>query len=1229
MQATLLGVGIAIILALVAALVGPHFVDWAQYRPELEAQASRILGSPVRILGPIDVRILPTPSFSAGGIEIGARGQESPVKARDLSVELALGPLLHGVWQAADARVAGLELRLGLDQNGKVDWPGGLGRLDPESVSIQQLTIADGRAILADAASGARTVVDRISFEGDVRSLSGPIKGDGSFSLDGRRYGFGVSVARLDENAVAKVRLKVDVLDGPLSIQADGDLGLSGAPQFDGNVTISRPAGAVDASGKGVAFVPWQLSGKVKLTPTSALVPQGEFQYGPEDRGVKFAGAADLRFGRAPWFDVVISGQQLNLDALLDLPEPARHLPVAALHQLAENFLGPVKLPIPGKVGMAIEAVTLAGKAIEDVHGDLEAGAKGWDLQMLEFRAPGLTQVRTSGRLDTGPGGVTFDGAAALESSDPTSLVSWLEATPVPAAHAATGPFRANGDVVLSSDQLIVNRLHAEFDHRSIEGRLDYTTANDQHPARVTAELSAADIDLDQTDAFVRAAFAKTKVDMPTEISLTADVGHATIAGVDARNSHVKLTWDAKGLVLDRVSVDDLAGAKIELGGRLDGLDAVPHGAVHLDVDAQRLEGVIALLSKLAPGLAAAVGSVSPRLAPLQAHAVLNVSPPGSGAEPAVTIVKLQGSAGPMRLSGISIEATGNPLKADSLSVKGDGEIATDSGPGLAVLLGLDRYLAPDKGPATLKVAAQGRLRGELRTQASLSAGGLSVRVSGSTQLGKDTVGANLEVDASTADLGPAFRRAGAPEGGKLPLTLKSRLDYQAGNWALNDIDATLAGGSVKGRLQLTLGAAPRFEGRLDVTSLSVPAVVGTAIGFPMQPPGNGSRTSSSERFTPGWFGSWGSRIEFNVTRAVLTQALTAQNAHGFLQTGEGEIGLENVRAEFAEGTVGLDAKFRQTPAGLGIKTRLELSRIDATALVPASDRPVRGELTLAAEVQGAGESPAALLASLSGVGTVSLDRGRLAHLDPGAFDAGMRAVDKGLPILPPKVLAVVAPALDAGDLAVPHVEGGLTVASGQLRMINVIARGSGADAAMTGHIDLSNWTVDAQLTLTGPAGGAGLRPDILLALAGPVESASRTIDVSAFANWLLLRSLDREVTKVEGANAPPPRSGSPPAPGPSQPNGAPSGLSPIVELRPDLTSGEQPKAMPLGEQAPLLPPAIEVGRNRGAEQAQARPRRTAKPSRTNPPDTAALRPPPPDPASPRSFLDRLLRPER
>ena len=63
MQTTLLGLAIAFIIALVAALIGPYFIDWNQFRPQFEAEASQVIGTPVRVAGALDARLLPTPTL--------------------------------------------------------------------------------------------------------------------------------------------------------------------------------------------------------------------------------------------------------------------------------------------------------------------------------------------------------------------------------------------------------------------------------------------------------------------------------------------------------------------------------------------------------------------------------------------------------------------------------------------------------------------------------------------------------------------------------------------------------------------------------------------------------------------------------------------------------------------------------------------------------------------------------------------------------------------------------------------------------------------------------------------------------------------------------------------------------------------------------------------------------------------------------------------------------------
>ena len=112
MQTTLLGLAIAAILALVAALVGPAFVDWGHYRTNFEAEAERISGQSVRIGGAIDVRLLPTPTIVLRDVEVGPRA--APVfGAKTMRVELALDALMRGELRAASLALTGPEIAVG------------------------------------------------------------------------------------------------------------------------------------------------------------------------------------------------------------------------------------------------------------------------------------------------------------------------------------------------------------------------------------------------------------------------------------------------------------------------------------------------------------------------------------------------------------------------------------------------------------------------------------------------------------------------------------------------------------------------------------------------------------------------------------------------------------------------------------------------------------------------------------------------------------------------------------------------------------------------------------------------------------------------------------------------------------------------------------------------------------------------------------------------------------
>ena len=107
MQATLLGIGVAIILALVAALVGPHFVDWTQYRAYFEARGDASSpGSRCASAARSTCACFPTPTLTLGQVEIG-RAAQPQARARELHVELALGSLMRGEFRASELRIVG------------------------------------------------------------------------------------------------------------------------------------------------------------------------------------------------------------------------------------------------------------------------------------------------------------------------------------------------------------------------------------------------------------------------------------------------------------------------------------------------------------------------------------------------------------------------------------------------------------------------------------------------------------------------------------------------------------------------------------------------------------------------------------------------------------------------------------------------------------------------------------------------------------------------------------------------------------------------------------------------------------------------------------------------------------------------------------------------------------------------------------------------------------------
>src|SRR5262249_33518148 len=105
---------------------------WNQYRAEIEAEASQMLGVPVRVGGAIDVRMLPTPSLNLNDVQIGPAASAQKVAVRRLAMDFGLGTLIRGEFRANQATLDHPEVRVGLDRSGSVQMPGLNFGFDPD-----------------------------------------------------------------------------------------------------------------------------------------------------------------------------------------------------------------------------------------------------------------------------------------------------------------------------------------------------------------------------------------------------------------------------------------------------------------------------------------------------------------------------------------------------------------------------------------------------------------------------------------------------------------------------------------------------------------------------------------------------------------------------------------------------------------------------------------------------------------------------------------------------------------------------------------------------------------------------------------------------------------------------------------------------------------------------------------------------------------------------------------
>ncbi|QOZ43598.1 hypothetical protein XH89_09000 [Bradyrhizobium sp. CCBAU 53340] len=1196
MQTTLLGLAIAFILALLAALIGPYFVDWNQFRPQFEAEATRIIGVPVRVAGELDARLLPTPTLRLRSVTFGGNNDLGRLRADKLDVEFSLGSLMRGEWRATELSVGGMAVDLGLDARGRVDLPStASGTFNLASLAIERLNLA-GRIALHDAASRSTLELNDIVFSGDVRSLAGSVRGDGNFTANGVRYPFRVSSGPSPDGSATRLHLNIDPGERAILADLEGILAFDNRqPKFDGALTLAVPppkkAGEAGPT-------PWKLTAKLKADPAGAKFDQIDANFGPEDGALKVGGVGDLRFGAAPLLRAVLSARQVDADRLAgrDDAEPLRILPA-----LRAGLAAIPQAPIPAQIEFNSDQIMLGGRPLQNITTELQTDGRSWTFHRLELRAPGMTQLSLNGAT---PGADSFSGRLSVESSDPDTLVAWLQGRNE-TVRRSTQPLRLAGDVTIAANHLAIDRLKADIEGGAVEGRIAFVQSGASKGSRIDAELKADRLDLDAAASFVR-ALAGPQGEWPEEAKLSLDIGRAISAGQELRPFAARLGYGPTSLSLEQLRFGQASGVTTEASGSFDRTRAT--GKLALKSSANSLRDLTALLEPLAPAVRARFDAIAP--ASGATHLSLNVSldknaehADRSDARAAFELdaPQLKASAtltaqAPMAaVNGIDIDK----LRGSDFTL--ESKLSTPQATSLTALLGLDRMVAAGEGASQIEGRLSGAWRKPMQLNAKLGGGGLDADAQGSVDLSASEPKANVNLHVRNVNLAPLFGTGPADKSAQ-NVSLSSRLTLSGNRLTLDDLDSTASGSHLRGHLAVTLDQEKSVDGEVGLDRLDLMPALALAVGA--------AGHDSGEPLSAGLISGWRGRVAFQALRGNLPSGIELRPFSGTLRSDGQSLALDALKGGLGGGemTASLDA--RNGANGLALSAHLDLTSVDATSLRYRDLALSKGRISLQMALTSQGRSVSALTGALAGNGTVTLDSAEISGLNPRAFEIAIRASDGGQVSDDVRLRQLVEPALSAAPIAVASAQIPFTIRDGRLRVGATPLEAKNARAIVSGGYDIPADQADIRASLTPIMTGlSGAPPEIQLFAAGPPDRLSRTVDLTPLSSWLAVRTIDRETRRLDAIERgePPPATAALPTLVSPEPGSEPSLTDVPMPGRDPRRAPVKPKAAPTpkaplaapaapnpplaSQQAAPLPPPIEVRPAPGLPPAKPRPK--------------------------------------
>lgn len=629
-----------IVIVVLAALVGPRFVDWEDYKADIARELETASGRRIAIDGDVSLQLLPAPSLRANGVRIAnVKGGAAPELATvgTLKMDLAFWPLLRGRIVGTGVVLVKPKISLEISADGKPNWllrgaPSSFGRRQ----LIDDLTVRGGTIRYRNRALGQDFTVVGSDLSVSGGEVSGPHLIKGTVRFGRSKISARGSFTRRP-NKLYGVLLDLNHLDSRTRLRYQGvaSLGDKG-PRLSGKIALSsdRPNQFVRAfatdprlAKKTARWLKDKIAVSADLTVVGTEASVGGLKIALGK--IEASGQLDASLTAKPRYRVALAFNRLDLDKVIERLRGVGSLTVPGAAP-SGKALAPVLT-----VEIKVNALIFRDEIIRDLHlrGRLANG--GAQLHALTAQLPGAAELTLTGGNGRAASGRRFDGRFGLSAGNLRGTLDWLglDTSRVPAARLRRA--NATGRLVMTAQGLELLETRLDVDTSQIKGRWGLRFAS--------RPRFNADITIDRLDIGAYLPRERPKPDpkagpstapppskpkpktgavpkgqKPAPALLLAGldgkfavrIRQLTYAGQTASAAFVKGKYERTVLGLDRASVTDLGGVSGQLSGTIGGTEKNPKVDLKFEGRASRLSNALRLLDMTGPAVLDRLGEI-------------------------------------------------------------------------------------------------------------------------------------------------------------------------------------------------------------------------------------------------------------------------------------------------------------------------------------------------------------------------------------------------------------------------------------------------------------------------------------------------------------------------------------------------------------------------------------------------------------------------------------------